>query len=281
MSSAIEKYEPQTAIIAAQKVVVAGGNTKVLAAIEKEAFAWALCKYMGMDPVSMPVEYIEFQRGIETLYVNATGSAQLALRHQLSVDIKAHDESDRGLHIVWATATGPSGRTVQKRGIVDVTDLKGLPLANAMMKAETKAHRRAVLAWCGFIGAGDEIDPVAVARVVEEHESVIVETSEPAQLETLEQPGPTPPATVSCEWHDMAFTTKTRKGTLVHKIDGNFCTGEYIIDANGQIVTVSDEPAEPVEDRSEGERVLDEEIGPSASTDPLLFDPGPPETKEH
>ena len=42
-------------------------------------------------------------------------------------------------------------------GVVSITGLKGENLANAMMKAETKAKRRATLSICG-LGWMDEVE---------------------------------------------------------------------------------------------------------------------------
>jgi hypothetical protein len=49
------------------------------------------------------------------------------------------------------------GRTDIARGAVNISGLKGEMLANAMMKAETKAKRRATLSICG-LGLLDEVE---------------------------------------------------------------------------------------------------------------------------
>jgi hypothetical protein len=59
--------------------------------------------------------------------------------------------------IVTAKVRNRDGRTDIAKGAVAIANLKGEVLANAMMKAETKAKRRATLSLCG-LGFLDETE---------------------------------------------------------------------------------------------------------------------------
>ena len=57
--------------------------------------------------------------------------------------------------MVTAQAVDKTGRQDESTGMVDISNLKGQNLANAFMKAETKAKRRVTLSICG-LGMLDE-----------------------------------------------------------------------------------------------------------------------------
>src|SRR5260370_32382559 len=61
------------------------------------------------------------------------------------------------VYIVRARATMPDGRTDESLGAVSLAGLEGEALANALMKAETKAKRRVALSICG-LGMLDETE---------------------------------------------------------------------------------------------------------------------------
>src|SRR5690606_14833750 len=57
---------------------------------------------------------------------------------------------EQGLCIVSVTARTPDGRTDSELGVVPIEGLKGNNLANAIMKAITKAKRRVTLSIVGL-----------------------------------------------------------------------------------------------------------------------------------
>jgi hypothetical protein len=92
--------------------------------------------------------------GREMLYCDRTGTQQLNKLYKVSHEIKAR-EMMSGCYVVTAQASTPDGRTTESIGAVSIGNMKGESLCNAMMKAETKAKRRATLDLLG-LGMLDE-----------------------------------------------------------------------------------------------------------------------------
>lgn len=113
----------------------------------------ARCKAAGLNPVIRPFEYI-LLNGRLTLYATKACSDGLSGLHGLSCKILSR-ESVGDIHEVCVEVSSPSGRSTQDVGAVVVGRLQGEALANARMKAVTKAKRRATLSFCGL---GDVID---------------------------------------------------------------------------------------------------------------------------
>ena len=127
-----------------------------------------VCERAGLDPMAKPFDLITLQ-GKLTLYANKTTTAQLTSIHNLSVAIVSK-EVVGSLYVVTARATKPNGASSEDIGAVTIGGLQGDAAANAMMKAITKAKRRAVLGLCG-LGMLDETEtdtlPAATTERVE------------------------------------------------------------------------------------------------------------------
>lgn len=91
---------------------------------------------------------------------------QLRRIHGVSTQILSRERIDDA-YVVTARATDPSGRSDESIGAVSIGGLKGDALCNALMRAETKAKRRATLA---FVGLGwldeSEVETIPSARRV-------------------------------------------------------------------------------------------------------------------
>lgn len=109
----------------------------------------ATCQSAGLNPMTQPFTAIKNQAGQVILYANATCAEQLRKRDRVSVKVLGREKDD-GVYIVTVSASTPDGRCEESQGIVDISGLKGTALANAMMKAETKAKRRVTMALCGL-----------------------------------------------------------------------------------------------------------------------------------
>ncbi|MCK6564174.1 MAG: hypothetical protein L6Q80_05405, partial [Dehalococcoidia bacterium] len=97
-----------------------------------------------------------------TLYARKDATDQLRASRGISVEITAREFlPDAGLYVVTARAVGRDGRTDESVGAVNVKGLQGENLANALMKAETKAKRRVTLSVAG-LGWLDETEAVSV-----------------------------------------------------------------------------------------------------------------------
>ena len=120
-------------------------------------------------------------RGGVVLYATKACAAQLTAKHKLSVTI-VEKGRDGDLYVVQAKASNGL-RDVEDIGAVEVSRCSGEALANAMMKATTKAKRRAVLTFCG-LGEIDESEVGSAmrareARQPERVEAEVIDAPEP------------------------------------------------------------------------------------------------------
>ena len=90
------------------------------------------------------------------MYCDRGGAQQLNKLHRVSHEIRSR-ETVNGCYVVTAQASTPDGRKTESLGAVPIINLKGETLCNAMMKAETKAKRRATLDLLG-LGILDETE---------------------------------------------------------------------------------------------------------------------------
>jgi len=114
-----------------------------------------VCDSLGLNPLTRPLEYLELN-GRLTLYAKRDATDQLRHKHQVSIEIVDRTIQD-DVYIVRARATMPDGRMDESLGAVSLAGLQGDDLANALMKAETKAKRRVALSICG-LGMLDETE---------------------------------------------------------------------------------------------------------------------------
>ena len=137
-----------------EKVVI-GGDLSRLTAQERMLYYTKLCESLDLNPLTKPFDYIPLN-GKLTLYARRDATDQLRAKKGISVVSTKKEEKD-GLYIVEVKASDAAGREDFATGIVTVEGLSGNDLANAMMKAETKAKRRATLSIVG-LGMLDETE---------------------------------------------------------------------------------------------------------------------------
>lgn len=114
-----------------------------------------VCKSLGLNPLTKPFDYIRLNNKL-TLYAKRDCTDQLRSIHGVSItNLVPQQMGD--LFVVTASAKDRSDRTDTSTGAVATVGLKGEALANAMMKAETKAKRRVTLSLCG-LGFLDETE---------------------------------------------------------------------------------------------------------------------------
>ena len=139
------------------------GDLSKLNLPQKTQLYKAICESLGLNPATKPFEYINF-RGKELLYAGKNCCEQLRGLHKLSITI-ADRQKIESLYIVTARATTPDGRTDESQGAVDLANLSGESLSNAIMKCETKAKRRVTLSILGLGMLDDtEIDDSGALR---------------------------------------------------------------------------------------------------------------------
>jgi hypothetical protein len=128
--------------------VIAKGDLSKLTPAERSKYYVEVCKSVGLNPLTQPFAYITLNNKL-TLYALRTCTDQLRAIHGVSVVDLAETERD-GVYVVTAKVQDRNGRTDMAKGAVTISSLKGDALANALMKAETKAKRRATLSVCGL-----------------------------------------------------------------------------------------------------------------------------------
>lgn len=146
--------------------VLISGDLNRLSAEQRNIYYKSVCDSLGLNPLTRPFDYIVLN-GKLTLYARKDCTDQLRSLRGISIRIVSR-ESVEGVMVVTAQATDRSGRIDESTGAVTVQNLRGEALANALMKAETKAKRRATLSICG-LGFSDEseVESIPNAKIGE------------------------------------------------------------------------------------------------------------------
>jgi hypothetical protein len=147
-------FTPAKAYEIAEAVMMRGDLSR-LTHEERVKYCSRLCESIGLNPMTQPFKYIELNGKLK-LYALKDCTDQLRRLHGVSVTDLSESERD-GVFIVTAKVANADGRTDAAKGAVNIANLKGDVLANALMKAETKAKRRATLSICG-LGFLDETE---------------------------------------------------------------------------------------------------------------------------
>lgn len=160
MNAIVQSTESQTAIM--ERVLLAGDLSK-LSATDRLFYYTRVCESVGLNPLTRPFDYLQLN-GKLTLYAKRDATDQLRKIHNVSITISDR-QTIEGVYVVTARAKDKTAREDESTGAVTITGLKGDALANALMKAETKAKRRVTLSICG-LGMLDETEietiPLAV-----------------------------------------------------------------------------------------------------------------------
>lgn len=139
------------------------------------------CSQVGLDPSAKPFDIMTFQ-GRQVLYANKGCTEQLIAKHGLSTQIVARERMD-DIYCVHCRVTGSDGRYSENMGAVPLKGLMGDAMANALLKATTKAVRRTVLAHCG-LGMLDETEVETIPGAVVERVPM-VEYTRPGDAEPV------------------------------------------------------------------------------------------------
>ncbi len=159
------------------------GDLSGLSEQEKVQYYGNLCKSLGLNPLTKPFDYIVFERGgkrMELLYANRNCAEQLRKLYGISVIEEKREITDT--YVIYdVKVQDKTGRTDTGTGAVSLigydkdgklTRISGVALADAIMKAQTKAKRRATLSIAG-VGVLDEteLDFVYEQKVVPQIQS--------------------------------------------------------------------------------------------------------------
>lgn len=134
---------------AAIESVLALGDLSKLNTQQRLSYYNKVCESLGLNPLTRPFEFINLS-GRLTFYARRDCTDQLRRIHGVTVKIVSRERIGDDVYVVTAQATLPSGRQDESTGAVPIARLQGEALANALMKAETKAKRRVTLSICGL-----------------------------------------------------------------------------------------------------------------------------------
>jgi hypothetical protein len=139
--------------------VLLKGDLKDLTAAQRTEYYGAVCRSLGLNPLTKPFEFLTLNNKL-VLYARRDCTDQLRRVHGISLYIPRREYlgpagGPPDTYVVTAQAMTKDGRQDESTGVVDLKGLRGEGLANAMMKAETKAKRRVTLSICG-LGWADE-----------------------------------------------------------------------------------------------------------------------------
>jgi hypothetical protein len=149
------------------------GDLSKLNSNERMDYYGAVCKSVGLNPLTKPFEYVTLNGSLK-LYARKDATDQLRKIYGVSIEIVSKTQIG-DIFIVEAKATDKEGRFDTATGAVCVANLKAESLANALMKAETKAKRRVTLSICG-LGILDESEIEDMPKAKEKVEKLPLTT---------------------------------------------------------------------------------------------------------
>jgi len=177
------KNQDQSTSIANQLILQ--GDLSKLSANDKVRYYNGYCERMGLDPFTKPFDILRLN-GKEVLYCTRSGTQQLNKLHKVSHLITSRDtNAEAGVYIVTSKASLPDGRCTESIGAVNIAGLKGEAYANAIMKAETKAKRRATLDLLG-LGVLDESEAETIPNATTVALQTMVEALPQMEVEAVE-----------------------------------------------------------------------------------------------
>jgi hypothetical protein len=155
MTQAVQQRQNQAVQAQTIEEVLLSGNLKNLGPADRVIYHDKVCQSLGLNPLTRPFDYLELN-GKVVLYARKDATDQLRKLNAVDI-IEIIRERTDDLYIVTVSAVDKTGRRDSSTGAVAVGGLKGEALANALMKAETKAKRRVTLSICG-LGMLDETE---------------------------------------------------------------------------------------------------------------------------
>lgn len=172
------------------ETVLVTGDLSGLSPEQRLSYYKAVCESLELNPLTKPFAYIKLNNALQ-LYALKGATDQIREKRHVQITQVEKERID-DLYVVTAHARLPDGRTDSDIGAVSIAGLKGESLANAMMKAITKAKRRVTLSICGM-GMLDESEaesiPANQRQFVEvDHETGEIVSEEPRRASSVSGP---------------------------------------------------------------------------------------------
>lgn len=248
--------EVMTAQIAPETMerLIVGGDLSKLSPAQRVEVYMARCEAAGLDARTQPFAYLSLS-GKLTLYATKAATDQLVANRKLSVQIIDRKHlAGLDLYEVVARVTHPDGRMCEDVGVVNMKGLVGDAAANAILKAITKAKRRAVLSACG-LGMLDEtetetIQGASVRPVIEvvtqpEPEAApavavaeVIEATEADKMADLRK-------AIGAAWREYGYTPAAAKAHLFEVTGCNRVADLTLADAAGYLRLLAADNTEP------------------------------------
>jgi len=236
MSQAIQSMKPTAVQLSGEIVsnIVLKGDIAGLTPTEKVQYYRSVCERVGLDPATQPFQLLKLS-GKEVLYCSKAGAEQLTKIHKVSHEIKDR-QTINDVHIVYVRAIEQGGRFEDSSGAVTIAGLKGDGLANALMKAETKAKRRSTLSLLG-LGMLDETEVETIPgaepiQITPSNEKVATVDIPPEPQEP--EPTPTQMNLMNLLLSDIQDCGKVKELMTVHTTaqadlkKGSLTTGQFL-----------------------------------------------------
>ena len=151
MTTALAERPTNSAI---ESVLIQGDLSKLSESQRLEHYR-NVCGSLGLNPLTQPFDYIRLNSKL-VLYAKRDAAEQLRKLHGVSIT-EMTTQMHEDVYVVTVKAQDKTGRMDMSTGAVATGNLKGENLANALLKAETKAKRRVTLSICG-LGMLDETE---------------------------------------------------------------------------------------------------------------------------
>lgn len=189
------------------KAITLHGDYSKLAEHDRVNVVLNICERLGIAPELNPFNYIPGKDGKLSLYANKSCASQLSSNRKLSVVVAKEEVVLDSVYKVTYRVTEPGREPTEDCGAVSLVywragrgnqpgewaRIEGAGLADAVMKAHTKAKRRAILSHCGLGLPDREEEPIVILPA----DATVKEPEEDAG------PGPAPkskPANGAIEW---------------------------------------------------------------------------------
>lgn len=185
---AIRPSEPELTPYEVIERVISSGDIARMDPAGRVAFYWRVCESLGLNPMTQPFAYLNLDGKI-VLYARKDATEQLRRVNRVSVTSLSRDRDDEaGIYTVTAHGRLPDGREDEASGVVAIKGLSGMALANALMKAETKAKRRLTLSLVG-LGFLDESEVEGLGETVAVNPATgqFVQPDKPSLLEAVQR----------------------------------------------------------------------------------------------
>lgn len=151
--------DPQDTAASKLEKVLITGDLAALSPDQRVFYYREVCASLELNPLTKPFDYLSLNSKL-VLYANRSCTDQLRASRRIEVTKLERERAD-DLAIVTAYGRDRTGRQDSAIGAVNIKNLQGEALANALMKAETKAKRRLTLSLSG-LGLLDEVEVDAV-----------------------------------------------------------------------------------------------------------------------